>query len=113
MDVHGKVEVAGPPGDVGFVKMQGGASLNVPLPGTWALHGAFQMGILRSMAFGGLCGPACISDRFFVGGPMQMRGFVPAGIGPRAKTVSEWFGCYIGHSALSNDVFLFVVVAFY
>ena len=89
MDVHGKLEVAGPPGDVGFFKMQGGASLNVPLPGTWALHGAFQMGILRSLAFGGLCGPASISDRFFVGGPMQMRGFVPAGIGPRAKTVRE------------------------
>jgi hypothetical protein len=92
VDVHGKVEVAGPPGDVGFVRMQGGASWNVvPLPpdGTWALHGSIQAGILRSLAFGGLCGPASISDRFFVGGPMQLRGFVPAGIGPRAKTVSK------------------------
>jgi outer membrane protein insertion porin family len=90
MDVHGKVDVAGPPGNVGFVKMQGGASLNMPLFGPWALHGSFQAGILRSLAFGGLCGPASISDRFFVGGPMQLRGFVPAGIGPRAKTVSGW-----------------------
>lgn len=89
VDVHGKIEVAGPPGNVGFVKMQGGASFNVRLPWTWALHGSVQAGMLRSLAFHGLCGPASISDRFFVGGPMQLRGFVPAGIGPRAKTVSK------------------------
>lgn len=89
MDVHSKVEVAGPPGDVGFVKWQGGASLNVPLPASWAFHGALQTGVLRSLPFGGLCGPPCVSDRFFLGGPMHFRGFVPAGIGPRAKTVRE------------------------
>jgi outer membrane protein insertion porin family len=89
VDVHGKIEVAGPPGNVGFVKMQGGASFNVPLPWTWALHGSVQAGMLRSLPLHGLCGPASISDRFFVGGPMQLRGFVPAGIGPRAKTVSK------------------------
>ena len=89
IDMHGKVEVAGPPGDVGFVKAQTGASLNLPLPGLWALHGSFQTGLLRPLAFGGVCGPPSISDRFFVGGPMQLRGFIPAGIGPRAKTVSS------------------------
>lgn len=87
MDVHGKVEVAGPPGDVGFCKVQGGASLNVPLPASWAFHSSFQTGVLQSLSFGGLCGPANVSDRFFLGGPMQFRGFVPAGVGPRAKTV--------------------------
>lgn len=87
MDIHGKIQVACPPGDVGFVKMQGGASLNVPLPSSCAFHGSLQTGILRSLSFGGLCGPAVVSDRFFLGGPMQFRGFVPAGVGPRAKTV--------------------------
>lgn len=102
IDVHGKVEVAGPPGDVGFVKLQGGASLHVPLPGPWAFHGAFQAGILQSLSFGGLCGPAGVSDRFFLGGPMQFRGFVPAGIGPRAKTGGA---SVPGGDALGGDFF--------
>ena len=104
VDVHSKVEVAGPPGDVGFVKLQGGASLNVPLPASWAFHGAFQTGILRSLSFGGLCEPAGVSDRFFLGGPMHFRGFVPAGIGPRAKTVSEvCLHCMLTKVLVFND----------
>lgn len=102
IDVHGKVEVAGPPGDVGFLKLQGGASLHVPLPSQWAFHGTFQTGILQSLSFGGLCGPARISDRFFLGGPMQFRGFVPAGIGPRAKTGGA---SVPGGDALGGDFF--------
>lgn len=106
MDVNGKVEVAGPPGDTGFVKMQGGASLNVPLPQSCAFHGSVQAGILRSIPFGGLCGPASISDRFFVGGPLHLRGFLPAGIGPRAKTVSEPLVARISYDACRYGVFL-------
>jgi outer membrane protein assembly factor BamA len=102
MDIHGKVEVAGPPGDVGFLKLQGGASLHVPLPGSWAFHGAFQTGILQSLSFGGLCRAAGVSDRFYLGGPMQFRGFVPAGIGPRAKTGGA---SVPGGDALGGDFF--------
>merc|ERR1712238_316264 len=43
-------------------------------------------GIIQPISFDGLCSGPTISDRFFVGGPMQLRGFLPAGIGPRTKT---------------------------
>eukprot|EP00934_Nitzschia_sp_Nitz4_P009150 Nitzschia sp. Nitz4//scaffold211_size37880//4419//5990//NITZ4_007699-RA/size37880-processed-gene-0.7-mRNA-1//-1//CDS//3329541958//9140//frame0 len=88
MDWHSKVELAGPPGDVGFAKAQGGASLHIPLTedGAVALHGVCSGGFLKPLAFNGLCKQPTISDRFFVGGPMSMRGFLPAGVGPRSKT---------------------------
>lgn len=91
IDYYSKVEVAGPPGDVGFVKAQGGGSLHVPILPQYlscSLHGVFHTGIMQSMDFGGACKPATVADRFYVGGPMQLRGFTPAGIGPRAKTGS-------------------------
>lgn len=88
MDLFAKLQVAGPPGDVGFVKAQGGMSYHstvLPSSGL-ALHASLQSGILKSVTFGGLCQPPSLSDRFYVGGPLQLRGFCPAGIGPRAKT---------------------------
>mmetsp|Transcript_22308 Transcript_22308/g.32932 ORF Transcript_22308/g.32932 Transcript_22308/m.32932 type:complete len:510 (-) Transcript_22308:79-1608(-) len=85
-DFHTKVEFAGPPGDVGFLKAEGGISHSVGREKGIAIHASAASGILQPLAFGGLCGPPTISDRFFIGGPMQLRGFVPAGIGPRAKT---------------------------
>jgi hypothetical protein len=114
-DWHGKIQVAGPPGDVGFCKIQGGCAVHVPLwttsttttPETTsenttpvtttttqppisvhalALHATISGGLLQPLHFGGICRPPTISDRFFVGGPLQLRGFLPAGIGPRAKT---------------------------
>jgi outer membrane protein insertion porin family len=84
-EYHAKVQVAGPPGDVGFAKAQGGCALHIPLGNFVALHGSCNAGILRPMLYHGLCRPPTISDRFFVGGPMQLRGFLPAGIGPRTK----------------------------
>lgn len=91
IDYYSKVEVAGPPGDVGFVKAQGGGSIHIPILPRYlscSLHGSLHTGILQSLSFGGACKPATVSDRFHVGGPLQLRGFCPAGIGPRAKTGS-------------------------
>lgn len=97
-------EVAGPPGDVGYAKAQGGGSIHVPLGGEIdefgnfsnnnpssfmdrvSLHASCSGGVLHPILYDGLCRPPTISDRFFVGGPMQLRGFLPAGIGPRSKT---------------------------
>lgn len=82
-----KAQVAGPPGDVGFWKFHGGMSYHFAFP-MCSLHSALQVGFLKPLTFGGLCqNKSCIADRFFVGGPMELRGFVPAGIGPRAPTV--------------------------
>ena len=91
IDYYSKVEIAGPPGDVGFVKAQGGGSIHIPILPRYlscSLHGSFHTGILQSLSFGGACKPATVSDRFHVGGPMQLRGFSAAGIGPRAKSGS-------------------------
>ena len=97
-------ELAGPPGDVGYAKTQGGAAIHVPLGGELdeygnysndspssfldrvSLHTTCAGGVIHPISYDGLCRPPTISDRFFVGGPMQLRGFLPAGIGPRTKT---------------------------
>lgn len=84
-DFHTKMEFAGPPGDVGFFKAEGGISHSMGQEDGIAFHAIAASGILQPLAFGGLCGPPTISDRFFIGGPMQLRGFLPAGVGPRAK----------------------------
>eukprot|EP00536_Pseudo-nitzschia_multiseries_P004255 jgi/Psemu1/237487/estExt_Genewise1.C_700031 len=102
VDVHASTELAGPPGDVGFVKAEGGVAIHVPLDGDVdelgnftpsqnpslldriSFHAMASGGLLKPLSFGGLCKPPTISDRFFVGGPMQLRGFLPAGIGPRS-----------------------------
>ncbi len=91
VDAHWAWEVAGPPGDVGFVKGTGGASLHVPVAdamGGISLHASVNGGFIRPITYGGLC-PATtsVSDRFYVGGPIQLRGFMHSGIGPRAETV--------------------------
>jgi outer membrane protein assembly factor BamA len=91
MDWFTKVQVAGPPGDVGFAKAQGGAALHLPLVGSGllALHGTCAGGFLQPLDYNGVCSkPATISDRFFVGGPMSLRGFLPGGIGPRSSSTT-------------------------
>ncbi len=102
VDSYGGVEVAGPPGDVGFLKCWSGGSIHLPLgdtggllgrlmPSGLSLHSAYHCGMIKSLAFGGLCANGIgnmtnISDRYYVSG---LRGFLPAGIGPRADTVSS------------------------
>jgi hypothetical protein len=85
-DAHLQAEIAGPPGDVGYAKVQGGGTLHRPLSDGVSLHATCAGGMMQSLSFNGLCRSPTISDRFFVGGPMQLRGFLPAGIGPRTKT---------------------------
>lgn len=89
VDLHTKLELAGPPGDVGFVKWEGGVAGHMPVEGMsqLSIHGSLRTGFLNALSFGGLCGPPTMSDRFYLGGPLQLRGFVPSGVGPRAKTV--------------------------
>ena len=86
------MELAGPPGDVGFFKCWFAASrdfLLQPHKNDIQFHMALQGGYLHPISFGGLCpNKNQLSDKFFVGGPNQLRGFLPSGIGPRSKTVS-------------------------
>jgi hypothetical protein len=95
LDAYVGGEVAGPPGDVGFVKLWGGGSFHFPFTNYYGLafHLALHTGILSPLRFGGVCSNSRMSnitDRFFIGGPNQLRGFVPGGIGPRAKSVSSY-----------------------
>ena len=77
-------ELAIPPGTVGFAKTQGSLSLHQALSSKLSAHGMLNAGFLKSLDWGGICRPAGLSDRFHLGGPLQFRGFSPAGIGPRA-----------------------------
>lgn len=91
IDWHTRAEIAGPPGDVGFVKMEGGTNVHIPVlggDGDWlSFHGSCSGGYLKPLSFAGLCRPVpTLSDRFYVGGPVQLRGFLPSGIGPRSST---------------------------
>jgi outer membrane protein insertion porin family len=92
VDLSCSAELAGPPGDVGFAKWEGAVSYTLPLSPTpsvdgVSLHFSFHSGFVKPLRFGGLCRDSlCVSDRFFVGGPLQLRGFHPSGIGPRADT---------------------------
>ena len=93
IDAYAGAEVAGPPGDVGFIKLWGGGSLHFPFIDYYGLtfHLAFNTGILKPLRFGGSCssgGITSVNDRFFIGGPNQLRGFIPGGIGPRSRNVS-------------------------
>jgi len=120
------LELAGPPGDIGFFKAWFGSAIHISpfapsirassnhsrnisaIPNIFkhlAFHASLNGGILQPLSFGRLCsnggtGDACgtishISDRFFLGGPNQLRGFMHGGIGPRANTG--------GASALGGD----------
>ena len=105
VDAHWAWEVAGPPGDVGFVKGMGGAALHVPIAdamGGISLHASVNGGFIRPITYGGLC-PATtsVSDRFYVGGPIQLRGFMHSGIGPRAETVSRRDSVFLSFTGYS------------
>lgn len=86
VDFRTQIEVATPPGDVGFAKAEGGLSFHKSFFDIIALHAGLTSGVLKPLSFGGLCGQPTVSDKFFVGGPMSLRGFLPAGVGPRSST---------------------------
>jgi len=105
-EVHGTAECATPPGDVGFLKVNGGLSAHRRMPAAVAFHGAFNAGYVRHLSFGGLCPrPPTPSDRFYVGGPFSFRGFSPAGIGPRAAPSSSSSGAAAYADALGGDFY--------
>jgi outer membrane protein assembly factor BamA len=106
-----QTEVALPPGDVGFWKQTAAVSIHQPILidattnlTTLGLHAATSMGYLHNLSFGGLTRPATVSDRFYVGGPLQLRGFSPAGIGPRAFKAKQHSSDGPG-DALGGDFF--------
>lgn len=84
-------ELAGLGGNVGFVKNE------VNLQGNWTMfkdvvfQGTFQLGFLRSISNDMKIG---MSDMFFLGGPMSIRGFQPRGIGPTADNDALGANCY-------------------
>lgn len=137
-DAHVLGEVAGPPGDVGFWKLKGGGSWHLPLEliGMMAfgvneeeytskeedespvvigatLHSSFNAGLIRPLSFSGLCNSGSIggvpsSDKFYVGGPGQLRGFLPSGIGPRS---AKGGSSVPGGDSLGGDVYYTTTLA--
>lgn len=115
-DARSGMELAGPPGDVGFFKLWFGSSYHFSFLSInnilaneslkehhWCwniiksltLHTSLNGGIVCPLSFSGLCNRYCnrsglsaihVSDRFYVGGPMQLRGFLNSGIGPKSRT---------------------------
>jgi len=123
IDYFLKAEIAGPPGDTGFFKMEGGYSFHIPLFSFnptmnvaqtksnknqsllkgLTLHASLQGGVMKVLDFGGLCNSSlCISDRFFAGGPLQLRGFQHSGIGPRANSGGK---SVAGGDSLGGDIY--------
>lgn len=123
LDSFGGFEVAGPPGDVGFLKLWGGASAHIPIVpfldenekknsgflgklfNGLSFHTALNAGAIKGLSFGGLCVGGNSThplDRFHVGGSHQLRGFLPSGIGPRSKTGGA---SSPGGDSMGGDVF--------
>ena len=127
-DAHLVGEVAGPPGDAGFWKLKGGGAFHFPLEllrmmtvglesnedtegetstteTGMTLHSSVNFGIARPLTYNGLCcnlGGIPLSDRFYSGGPGQLRGFLPSGIGPRA---TKGGSSTPGGDSLGGDMF--------
>jgi outer membrane protein insertion porin family len=75
-------DVAGVGGDAQFVRVKGGGAIYFPIGGPdWVVSALAEAGYMTG--FGSE--DVAINDRFFVGGD-SMRGFKPAGIGPRDIT---------------------------
>lgn len=111
IDYFLKTEIAGPPGDTGFFKAEGGISFHSPIfkalesstENGLTFHAGLHGGMMKTLNFGGLCySSSCISDRFFTGGPLLLRGFQPSGIGPRANSGGRSVS---GGDALGGEVY--------
>lgn len=78
-------ELAGVGGDVGFLKNEVEYQLNVPINSDFVLQGTclagHMMGFGHNKTFN-------ICDRFFLGGPLNLRGFQQRGVGPQAEGYS-------------------------
>jgi len=80
-------EYAGIGGDIGYFKNELDSQINVPLAG-WnnvIMQGTFQCGHIKRMASGDSNKTMTIADRFFLGGPLNIRGFEMRGLGPNSE----------------------------
>jgi len=80
-------ELAGLGGNIGYLKHEAELQYNLPLPFDITVQGALQCGHMKAMY------PEktySICDRFFLGGPLNIRGFEMRGIGPQSD------GAYTG-----------------
>ena len=75
-------EYAGLGGNVGFFKNDIQLQANVPLVEDISLQASFNAGVLKSLASGGK--GHTIADKFFLGGPQDIRGFEMRGCGHQA-----------------------------
>lgn len=87
--IQWKSEVAGLGGNVGFLKNELFSQLNVALKSNFSLQGSFGAGVLNDIMTDKTYS---LVDRFFVGGPLTLRGFNYNSIGPKAD------GCALGGS---------------
>ena len=110
---YAEAELALPPGDVNFAKVQTGAACHVPLGSTLSLHWLGQVGLLRPLlldtsltkALGRTPRPPIVSDRFHMGGPLQLPGFLPAGIGPRDTRTNTTDSLTPGGDSVGGDLY--------
>jgi Omp85 superfamily domain len=88
---YSSIEVATPPGDVGFIKGQVSSTKHWLVSPNVSIHANASSGYMYPLTFGGLFTTYSSnsnklvhpSDRFYIGGTNSFRGFVPGGIGPR------------------------------
>ncbi|RKO91707.1 surface antigen-domain-containing protein [Blyttiomyces helicus] len=74
-------EFAGLGGDVQHVKGEGEGQFVLPLGSGFSLSTSFRGGLLLPFN----CASTRINDRFFLGGPLTIRGFRQSGVGPQDK----------------------------
>jgi len=72
-------ELAGLGGDIGFLKNEAELQANVMLPFDWVLQGSLSAGYLQQRNHEKSYN---IADKFFLGGPLTLRGFETRGAGP-------------------------------
>jgi len=75
-------EYAGLGGNVGFHKHELEVQQNLPLIGDLTIQGTFKAGFMRPTQKENSV--TCITDRFFIGGPLNLRGFRMYGVGPHS-----------------------------
>lgn len=83
-------EFAGLGGNVGFFKNEVELQSNIPLGESFSFQGSFNGGLIKEMNNGKSFN---MSDNFFLGGPLNVRGFDLRGLGPSSD------GCSLGGTA--------------
>ncbi|XP_066991173.1 sorting and assembly machinery component 50 homolog A isoform X2 [Anabrus simplex] len=89
-------EFAGLGGNVGFFKNEMLLQGNFPLTSDMVIQGAIQAGLLKRLTNDKV---VSMCDEFFLGGPLNLRGFETRGVGPHSD------GCALG-ADISNFKFI-------